>query len=291
VSDDETLLLLLVSHLATDAWGLGLMLAELNHRLTALPGREDAPLPAPPLTAADVAVAWDDRFADVIRRGPGQFPPFPDLHLPLDRPRPPRPAARGARLIFPVSADLRARVEVAAREAGASFSIACLVAFQLAMHAATGADRVLFGVVRGNRPTGQVQQVVAHLVYAELFLGERPPGATGADLLGRAARFLGDAPLGEQPRAWMQLPPAVRVLFNFHNAALAPTAGPFVTAPDLSRFPYLWETQDVLWQVFSLGEGAVVSALYRDEVYEARTVEGLGEAFLGALEGLARDPG
>lgn len=236
-------------------------------------------------------MAWHERFEPVIVRGPGQFPPFPDRRLPLDHPRPDAPRSRGARFLLPVPAPLREAVEAAVREVGATFSVAALVAFQVAVHEVTRADEALFAVVRGNRPTPEVQAVVANLVYAEMFHGERPAGGdgtTGAALLAHAARFLADAPLAEQPRAWMQLPPAIRVMFNYHNAALGPSAGPFAPAPDLSHFHYLWETIDVLWQVFSFGDGAMVSALYRDEVYATTTITALGDAFLTALGALAR---
>lgn len=305
VSDEESVVLVVVSHLVTDAWGLAVLHRELSaHYEAALLG-EAADLPPLPLRAVDYAVATDAAYRG--RLGPSAWSPWPapDYRFPYDAPLPedaqpdwalgppalPTFRHTGARHGFLVDAELQERLRRAGQAHGFSVGVACLAAFQVALHAHAGTDEVLFGFVHANRRDPRLRGVVAHMVYGELYHGEIAGPPSWLDLLRRGMKFVLEDRGDEAARLFATQPLAYRVLFNYYNFdAAQPEESRFASARELARWAYLWDNHDLVMALFPSPYGVVADVLYRDQVLRPETVARLSALFLRGLEGIAADP-
>lgn len=290
----ESLVLISISHLVTDAWGLGVMRRDLDALYEAACSGGVASLPALTLRAADFAVATEAAFRELLAVGQAAFPPYPaeDFRFPYDHPLPPSPSIEGKFRIFPVDEAATARLQRTGQAHGFSLSMACLVAFQGALHRLTQKEQVMFAVVQGNRRLQALREVVAHVVYSEMFCGDVRGAPSYLSLLGHARQFTLQERIPQQLRTLLAAPPAMRILFNFHNFAAGErgTASRFTLARELNIFPYLWDSYDLLLQIFPLGTSIFCNAVYRSEVIEATTIEAVVKLFCQSLEELAGDP-
>lgn len=291
---EESLVLISISHLVSDAWGLGVMRRELEALYQAALGGEARPLPALTLRAADFAVATEAAFRELRARGRAAFPPYPaeDFRFPYDYPLPPSPSIEGRFRIFPIDEAMTARLESAGQAHGFSPAMACLVAFQSALHRLTRREQVMFAVVQGNRRVQAMRDVVAHVVYSEMFCGDVRGAPPYLSLLDQARRFTLEERIPQQIRTLLAAPPAMRILFNFQNFAAADRGAPsrFTLARELNVFPYLFDSYDLLLQIFPMGTSLFCNAVYRSEVIRAETIESIIKLFGQALTELATDP-
>lgn len=294
LSAEESLVLISISHLVSDAWGLGVMRRDLEALYqTALRG-EARPLPALTLRAADFAVATEEAFRDLRARGKAAFPPYPaeDFRFPYDHPLPPSPSIEGRFRIFQIDEALAARLEGAGQAHGFSPAMACLVAFQSALHRLTRKEQVMFAVVQGNRRVQAMRDVVAHVVYSEMFCGDVRGAPPYLSLIEQARRFTLEERISQQIRTLLAAPPAMRILFNFQNFAAADRGAPsrFALARELNVFPYMFDSYDLLLQIFPMGTSLFCNAVYRFEVIRAETIESIIKLFCQALTELATEP-
>jgi hypothetical protein len=150
----------------------------------------------------------------------------------------------------------------------------------------------MFAVVQGNRRVQALREVVAHVVYSEMYSGDVRGAPPYLSLLGHARRFTLEERIPQQLRTLVAAPPAMRILFNFQNFAAADRGAPsrFVLARELNVYPYLWDSYDLLLQIFPLGTSVLCNAVYRSEVIAAETIEAVVKLFCQSLEELATDP-
>ena len=288
ITSSSSVLLVAIHHLVADAWGLAVFQADLEAALAlALTTTSAVSLPPLSLRAVDHAVASDAFFAA----------PSTSL-LPLSSfawPKAPAPGAdpmavKGERHLIVLDEGLRARLAASGRERGFSLSLAAMGAFAVALADVAHSDESAFLVVHANRRQQALRDVVGFFVYGELWSSGRTATTTWREVLDDARRFVLTERPTAQPRAWREQPPGMRVLLNFHNAALTTTTTTFSPAFELSRYPYLWDTHDVLVQVFPTPAAVVVSTVYRPGAYSREVVEGLIAGFVARLGELADGP-
>ena len=294
LSSQEDLLLILINHILTDAWGLGVLGRELSTIYKALRSKQPIDLPPLPLGPASYAAATNELFSELLSRGKEAYPPYPgaDYRFPYDRPLPEAPSIEGNRYAVWVDEALKERLIRAGQEGGFSLSSAFLVAFQIALHRLSQRARVLFSVVQGNRQLAPLRGLLGYFVFAELFHGELRQGTTYRELLQEGLRFILEERLAEQPRVFLTQPPQMRIIFNYHNTPelAQPEVAPlFVPALALHRATYLWDIHDLLMQFIPSPGGIYCQAAYRREVIDASTIERLCELLLQSLEEIATD--
>jgi amino acid adenylation domain-containing protein len=183
----EHIFLLVIHHIASDAWSLAVLLNELS----ALYGRA-ADLPSPlaelPIQYADFA-GWQRAWlvGEALDRQLAYWKPLlagaAVLDLPLDRPRPAVQSYRGGVLPFTVPPDLWARLRSLSRSEGITPFMALLAAFQIVLHRWSGQDDVTVGFPIAGRTRAETESLIGCFVNMLALRSRLLAGMTLQDLL------------------------------------------------------------------------------------------------------------
>ncbi|MFO0760427.1 MAG: amino acid adenylation domain-containing protein, partial [Byssovorax sp.] len=170
LAEDAHLLVLVIHHIVSDGWSVGVLQREVAALYDAFRRGEPSPLPDLPVQYADFA-AWQRRWlsGEVLDRQLGYWTsalraqPEP-LDLPADRPRPAVPSHRGARQIFALPADLSSALRALARKEGATLFMVLLSAFDVLLHRITGQGDLAVGSPIANRTAGATEGLIGFFV-------------------------------------------------------------------------------------------------------------------------------
>jgi len=174
----EHRLLVVVHHIASDAWSMGLLVRELSALYAARRRGEASPLPELPLQYADYA-AWQRgwlRGAALAaqlawwRQALAGAPPL--LDLPTDRPRPARQSFRGGRLAHRFDAALGEAVRALGRARGATAFMIHLAAFQALLGRYSGQPVVVVGTPIANRRHAELEGLIGFFVNTLALAGD-----------------------------------------------------------------------------------------------------------------------
>ncbi|MFB4300962.1 amino acid adenylation domain-containing protein [Actinomadura sp. NTSP31] len=173
LAPDDRILVVVVHHIACDAWSTRLFAEEVKALYTGLVTAEpvDAPglLDALPVQYADYA-AWErDRMAgEALERHLAYWRENLDglgvLDLPADRPRPATRGHAGARHSFAVPDEVARGVRELARRYDTTPFTVLLTAFQALLARYTGARDIAVGTVVSGRGRPELQRLIGYVV-------------------------------------------------------------------------------------------------------------------------------
>ncbi|HEX2187621.1 MAG TPA: amino acid adenylation domain-containing protein, partial [Longimicrobiaceae bacterium] len=306
VDEREHLLVLVMHHVVTDGWSMGVFFRELAALYAAFAEGRPSPLPEPSLQYADYAV-WQrkhlagealERQVAFWRERLAGAPTL--LELPADRPRPSAPTRAGATfragLPGPLSAELR---ELARRENATPFML-LLAAFQLLLAKHAGQGDVVVGTPVAGRDRPELEGLVG------FFVNTLPVRAdlSGDPAFRRHLAAVREGMLEAQAHAEVpferlveelrveRLPgisPVFQAMFALHAGGAEPVfPGLAVRSvpvdPGAAKF-------DLSVEAFDAGDHLAVAWEYSTELFDAATVERMAERFRILLEGIVRAPG
>ena len=321
---DGAVLLVVVHHVAFDAWSLEIFVRELCELYAAAEARRPPRLKPQPYQYTDFA-AWQDRMlgspAGARARGYWQAElggDLPLLALPTDRPRPSRPRFQGASELFVVDGDLSARVKALAAAEGATLYAVLLAAYHALLRRQTGQDEILIGSPVAGRLQPELSSVIGYFVNTVAIRG-----TTGGDPSFR--RFLHatrDKVLLALEHQEYPFPvlvkelgvnratgrsPVFQTLFNFIRTGesqtvarlyvprLQPDDSNAVRSGDLVLEPLTLLQQegqfDLDLEMFDIGDGLGGRFRYDTDLFESATVARLARIFVALLEVIVADPG
>ena len=192
-------LLLVVHHIAWDAWSFLVFVRELGALYPALAGGADPALPELAVQVADHA-RWqrdaldDAALADHLAYWKGQLAGAPPvLELPGDRLRPPVLSLRGGRLRRTLPAELsRALRDLARTERVTSF-MALLAGFSALLNRYTGCDDLVVGSATAGRNRREVEPLIGLFINTVPLRVDCAGGPSFRELLARARAVCVDA--------------------------------------------------------------------------------------------------
>lgn len=303
---DRYHLLVVMHHIVSDAWSIGVLMRELSQCYAALSEGGAPDLPELPVQFADT-VLWQREPARE-RKTDEQLAYWCDalggtsglLDLPTDRPRSPSPLGRGERQPLHLSHSLVGAVGELARREGATLFMALLAAFQALLARHTGQDDVVVGSPVANRRRAEFEPLIGLFVNTLALRGDLSGDPSFRQLLARTrghcldALEHTDAPL---ERVIDALPiervpgrtPLFQTMFVLQNANAAPPAFRGIRAEYIepafrtARFELtlaLEETVDGLAGVID----------YDIDLFDAATIERLARQFEALLRGAVAEP-
>ncbi|AKJ96694.1 peptide synthetase [Pseudomonas chlororaphis] len=167
---DDHVLQLVLHHIATDAWSMGILVQELITGYQAYTRGSTPDLPVLPVQYADYAYwqrseAQQRQLARAIDYWRRQLDAAPTLiPLPLDYPRPARPDYQGAALEQRFSPAQAQVLKAYAQQQRATLFMVLLNAFNSLMQRATGANDFIVGTDLANREHPALEHLIGFFV-------------------------------------------------------------------------------------------------------------------------------
>ncbi|HEX8148210.1 MAG TPA: amino acid adenylation domain-containing protein [Pyrinomonadaceae bacterium] len=305
LGEEEHIALLVVHHIISDAWSMGVLLAEVSALYEALSAGEASPLPELPLQYADYAVWQRESLSDDVLRQRlaywrERLAGVPKvLELPADRPRPPVQNFRGAKLGRGLPPALHEELSALSRREGATLYMTLLAAFLTLLARYTGQGDLAVGSPTAGRSRLELEGLIGFFVNTLVLRADASDDPSFLELLGRVKAAAIEAHDYEvpfeklveelRPERSLSHQPLIQVMFALQN-----TAAPSLELPGLSVSSYAVETASSRFDLtLSMVEtpGALSATVeYSADLFDAATAGRMLESFETLLRGVVADP-
>jgi amino acid adenylation domain-containing protein len=167
---DVHVLWLVMHHIVSDGWSMGVLLRELSALYTAFKEGHGSPLAELPIQYADFAV-WQREYltGKVLAEQLSYWREhlggeLPVLELPSDRPRPPVPSYHGAEELLELEPRIAERLRALGRESGTTLFMTLLAAFDVLLYRYTGQEDIVIGTPVAGRTRAEVEPLIGFFV-------------------------------------------------------------------------------------------------------------------------------
>ncbi len=306
LADAEHVLLLVLHHIASDGWSMGVLFREMSALYAALARGRSVTLPPLAIQYADYAVwqrgwltgttleaqltYWRERLAGI--------PAF--LALPTDRPRPAIQTFRGATRTVTFPRPLADALRALSRRESATLFMTLLAAFQALLHRYAGEDDIVVGTPMAGRTRTETEGLIGFFVNTLVLRTDLSGNPTARTLLRRTREAaLGafahpDLPFERlvedlKPARSLSHTPLFQVMFSLHNT---PTSALRLPGIEVSPFRVERETAkfDLTLSMQETAQGLKSTIEYSTDLFDAATVTRLLGHFQSLLEGVTADP-
>ncbi|HSF43443.1 MAG TPA: amino acid adenylation domain-containing protein [Thermoanaerobaculia bacterium] len=303
---EDHVLVLLLHHIATDGWSMGLLVRELTLLYETLRVGAASPLPELPLQYSDFA-AWQRNWLEgetlegQLRYWRERLAGAPTrLARPVDRPWPAVHTTRGARTPVAVGEETAAALRELAQQHGATLFMVLAGGFSALLARLTGEDDLLLGTPASGRVRPELEGLIGFFINTLVLRADLSGDPGVPALLSRIKEtVLGadahqDLPFERLIDA-LELPrdlsrsPLFQVMLAFQNLP------PVEERPGtLAAYPFPVASHQAQFELYiSLADGpGGLSGLleYRTELFDAGTAWRLARSFETLLAGMARNP-
>ncbi|WP_266168880.1 non-ribosomal peptide synthetase [Dyella subtropica] len=305
LSETEHVAVLVMHHLVSDAWSVGVLCRDLvaGYR-AAETGGAAASLPPLAFHYLDFA-AWQRRelqsvLPNLLDFWRTRLAGIEPLQIPTDRPRPAMPSFRGARQPFSLDAPTCVALNDLARRHKVTLYMVLLAAFKALLHRYTGQNDIAIGTPVANRPLTEMEDAVGFFANTLVLRSDLSADPSFAELLARVRQTALDAyahqdlPFDEvvrllQPERDLSRQPLFQVMFVLQNAPMAPLLLPglvfsdYPLDPNAARFDLTVELHEC--------EGGLAGHVdYATDLFDAQTIERLLRHYRVLLVAASADP-
>jgi non-ribosomal peptide synthetase component F len=257
--DTEYVLVLMMHHIVSDAWSIGVLMRELTVLYEAFCAGKPSPLPELGIQYADFAY-WERQWlqGEVLEANVTYWkqqlagvPPV--LELPTDRPRPAFQTFRGSTQFFELSSNLTQRLKRLSQQQGVTLFMTLLAAFQTLMYRYTNQEDICVGSPIANRTRREIEPLIGFFVNTLVLRTQLSGNPSFQELLGRVRQVALDAYAHQelpfemlveqlQPERSLSYTPLFQVMFSLENAPMESVAlsgltiEPLEIAIDIAKF-------------------------------------------------------
>ena len=303
---EEHVLLLVMHHIASDGWSMGILSREFSDLYRAYSTGEPSPLPEMPVQYADFAVwqrqwlqgkvleaqlaYWEEQLAG--------FPP--SLDLPADHPRPAIRTYRGARQSFMLSRTLSKSLKLLSRQENVTLFMTLLAAFKTLLYRYTGQSDIMVGFPIANRNRVEIEGLIGFFVNTMVMRTDLSGNPMFRELLGRVREVALEAydhqdlpfeKLVEECPVERDLSrtPLFQVMFQLRNVPATVLELPGLTLRTLEVNNGTAKC-DVSLTMTEEAEGLQGTLEYNTDLYDTSTITRMLAHFRALLEGISIDP-
>jgi amino acid adenylation domain-containing protein/non-ribosomal peptide synthase protein (TIGR01720 family) len=306
IAPEQHVLLLVIHHIASDDWSLGILYRELAALYPAYAAGRAAHLPELPLQYADYA-CWqrdwlqDDMLAAQLSYWREQLAGAPtELTLPADRPRPPVQTFNGATQSFTLTGATSAAIQQLSQRARVTPFMTLLAVWQALLARLSRQDEVVVGTPVASRPSAELDDLIGFFLNTLALRTNVVDNPSFNQFLQRVRtvtleafdhQALPFAKLVEavQPERRLSASPVFQALFTLHNAPLAP-----LTLPGLRVTPAPLRLRtakfDLSLAIEETADGMLGVLEYNTDLFDAATITRMIRQFETLLEHVLADP-
>jgi len=297
---------LVVHHIAADAWSYGILVRELAVLYEAFSSGRLSPLPDLSLQYADYAF-WQRQWlkGEFVEKQLAYWKEAlagaPILELPTDHPRPAVQTFVGRAKIFEIPASLAESLKSLSLGEGTTLFMSLLAVFETLLHLTTGQEDTVLGTPVAGRNRAEVGGMIGCFLNLLVLRSDLSGNPTIRELLGRvretclSAFAHQDVPFEKivealQPERDLSREPLFQTMFVLQNAPLPPLRFPgglVLTPLDVERE----STRYDLTMFLAESEGKILGWLeYNTDLFDAETISRMAERYLRLLEAAATAP-
>ena len=305
-AEDRRVLVLMMHHIASDGWSIGVLFQEFAALYGNFHAGAEPDLSPLPIQYADYAVwqrEWlrggieQNQLAHWKKQLEGELPV---LQLPADRPRPSRQTFSGAQERRLIALGLTERLEAISREAGATLFMTLLAAFQTLLSRLSGQEDILVGTPVAGRGRVETEDLIGFFVNTLVMRGDLSGNPTFREMVSRVReRALGayanqDLPFEKlvealHPDRDPTHPPVFQAMFAFENDPAAFPNLPGLTVENV-EFETIVSNFDLAMDVSRRKQGLAVSLEYNTDLFDRETARRWLSSFEVLLSGIAAEP-
>jgi amino acid adenylation domain-containing protein len=306
LNGEEHILLIVLHHIISDGWSMGVLWLELAQLYNSLCRGAQPELPALTAQFGDYTTWLREqvqgetlsRQLDYWRRQLSDAPAL--LELPADRPRPALQSHRGAQQQLLLPPQLTAELKSFSQREGVTLFMTLLAAFKALLVRYTGQDDLVIGSPVAGRTQAETENLIGFFVNTLALRTDLSGDPTFREALQRVRETaLGAIAHQDVPfdRLVAELQPERSLSYNpiFQTAfALQPESGSGVKMDGLQvtplRFGSVTSKFDLLLSLTETPDGFRVTAEYSTDLFDDSTITRLMKHFHNLLAGGVADP-
>ncbi|MGK7919366.1 MAG: condensation domain-containing protein, partial [Trichodesmium sp.] len=291
LAEKEHILLVMLHHIATDGWSVGIFAQELAAFYQGIVTGKPSQLPELPVQYVDFAV-WQRQWLQgtTIQRQidywKEKLKELPQLQLPTDYSRPARETFRGGEKTFSLSAALTAKLDRLSQQHGFTMFITLLAGFKVLLYRYSGQQGITVGSPIANRNRREIEGLIGFFVNSLVMYTEIEGEASFLEVLNKVRQTAieayahQDIPFEKlveelQPQRSLQHHPLFQVMFAVHqtNSFVSSFSLPNLEM-SLSPVPEVEMTvrMDLELHLWPEGEEIKAFCAYNRDLFEAETI-------------------
>ena len=301
----EHILLIVLHHIASDGWSIGVLSRELTALYETFSTGKSSSLPELPIQYADYAVGQRQWLQGKVLEAQlfywkKQLQGVPVLQLPTDRPRPAIQTFRGARRSLMLPKTLSDELKVLSRKQGVTLFMTLLAAFQTLLHRYSGQEDIVVGSPIAGRTRSAVEGLIGFFVNTLVLRTTLSGNPSFRELMARVREVALDAydhqdlpfeALVEKlnPDRDLSHSPLFQVMFALQNV---PTSTLELLGLTVSFVKVDSRTAKLDLSLFMVeaADSLTASLEYNIDLFEEATISRMLVHFQTLLEGIAADP-
>jgi amino acid adenylation domain-containing protein len=302
INEQEYVLLLVMHHIISDGWSMGVLVRELA---TLYKSSTPSP-PALPIQYADFAVWQRDWLqGDALDRQLSYWKQqlagsLPVLELPTDRPRPLVSTFQGSKYSFIIPQSVTGALAALSVRSGVTLFMTLLAAFQTLLYRYTGQSDICVGTPIANRNRTEIEGLIGFFVNTLVLRNNLEENPTFRELLLQVKEVtLGayahqDLPFEKlveelQPERSINHNPIFQVMFALQNAPM-----PEIQLSDLTLSLVDIESGtaqfDLSLSIVETEAGLIASFEYNKDLFDTETIVRMAAHFQTLLESVVVNP-
>jgi amino acid adenylation domain-containing protein len=305
LGEQEHVLQITMHHIISDGWSMSLFIRELGALYGAYVRGNASPLTELPVQYVDYAVwqrGWlsGETLEAQLRYWRVQLTGAPPLlELPTDRPRPPVQSFRGANHNLTLDKPLTEALKTLARREGVTLYMLLLAAFKTLLYRCTGQTDINVGSPIAGRNQVEVEELIGFFVNTLVLRTDLDGNLSFRELLRRVREEVLEATAHQdlpferlveelQPARNLSHTPIFQVMFTLQNVPRRTLNLPGLVLKqleitrDAARF-------DLVLSMTETEQGLTASLRYNTDLFDAATIERMGQHLKVLLQGVAAD--
>ena len=306
LGEEENLFILIMHHIVSDAWSVGIFMKELSALYEAFNSGKPSPLPELLIQSADFAAWQRTTFSGEIlekqlsywRKQLAGAPPL--LELPTDYPRPPVQQFRGASHSFALPQDIHQGLLSLSQREGCTLYMTLLAVFQTLLYRYTGQEDIIVSTGITNRNHPKLEDLIGCFINILILRTDLSGNPKFTELMQRVREVTLQA-YAHQDLPFEQLTvainqerdlsyhPVAQVMFILQNSPLQTLKLPEITATSL-KIQGVTSQLDLnlqMWETPNALEGYIS---YNTDLFEATTIARMLDCFTTLLQAIVINP-
>jgi len=302
---EEHILLLVIHHIVSDGWSMGVFISEVASLYRAFSSDKPSPLPELKLQYADYA-EWQREWLQgkveqtQLAYWKTKLQNLPIINLPTDRPYPELQTFHGATESFLLPKSLTESLKQLSQQEGVTLFMTLLAAFTTVLYHYTHQEEIVVGTDIANRTQRDTETLIGFFVNQLVLRTDLTGNPSFSELLHRVREVTLDAYANQdlpfeqlvealQPKRNLSRPPLYQVIFAFENIPSAPLALPGLTLSPMEMHSGTAKFELIL-SMSESAQGVGGTFEYNTDLFNPDTIKRLAQHYETLLEAVVADP-